>query len=352
MAGNNWNTNQPSPPGSGYTYVQGLGFVSYGPANKERAALVACANAVGLAVLLYLFLSSVTPSYLVGFMRLFMPHLRYFNSHLMAPEWVGQLIQALSFVICSVVAFGIYMALIRIPARVALPLRRAPGVIAAPAVFIGLAVSALGSFAANLLSMVFGWFGAIPVTPDISVSTTASGLVWALVNVCLLPAFLEECIYRGVLMQSLRRFGDGFALVISAVLFSLMHRNVLQAPIALLMGLVIGYFVLRTGSLWTGVLMHFCNNLLAVTQQVVTPMLEPEQGRMLGTILVLFYLVMGLVSILVLSRSGVNLFHLNQSPSALPVRQRAKLFFTCPAMVIALVLIIWLARGSVQFLPR
>ena len=74
---------------------------------------------------------------------------------------------------------------------------------------------------------------------------------------------------RGVVMQSLRRFGDGFALITSSLLFMLLHQSLLQYPNALLMGLFIGYAVLYTGSIWTGVILHLVNNVSVLILMVV-----------------------------------------------------------------------------------
>ncbi|WP_312644990.1 CPBP family intramembrane glutamic endopeptidase [Hydrogenoanaerobacterium sp.] len=347
---NNFNQNKLSE--SGYTYVQGLGFVPFGPAYQERTSLITCANAAGLAVLLYLFLRVAVPAYVVRFFMLFMPQIRYFNSHLMAPEWITQIIDGLSFLLCNFVAYGLYLLFIRIPVRVALPLKRPQAAMTVPAVFIALAVSVLGSAATAALSGVMSLAGLIPIMPDISVSVTPVGLIAALVNICILPAIVEEFVFRGVLMQSLRRFGDGFALAVSAIVFSLLHLNFMQAPIALLMGMVIGYFVIRTGTLWTGIIIHFVNNLLALAQQIVLPMLTQRQAEIVNLTMVLLYLILGLISTILLARSSDDLFRLKTVPSSFTVRQRTKMFFSCPAMIIAIVLIASFSLQSIQRLPR
>lgn len=346
--GNNENFDRHTPLESGYTYVQGLGFVPYGPAHRERSALITCANAMGLAVLLYLFLRVAVPAYVVRFFMFFLPNIRYFNSHLMAPEWVTQSVDAICFILCNLLAYGLYLAFIRMPLRAALPLRRAPGLMVIPALFIALAVSVIGSLATGAIGTILGYVGLIPITPDISVTLTPAGLVFALVNICILPAVLEEFVFRGVLLQSMRRFGDGFALVVSAVVFSLLHLNLVQAPIALLMGLVIGYFVIRTGSLWTGIIIHFCNNLLALGQQVLVGQLSQRAAELANLLILLVYLVLGLVFTLLLSRGSDGLFRLKTVPSSYTMRQQAKMFFSCPAMIIALVLIGSLSLQSLQ----
>lgn len=78
------------------------------------------------------------------------------------------------------------------------------------------------------------------------------------------PAVVEEFAIRGVIMQPLRRYGDRFALVMSSVIFALMHGNMMQIPFALMAGFALGYFAMATGSIWTSVVIHFANNFLSV----------------------------------------------------------------------------------------
>lgn len=345
------NLNQEKQPEFGYTYVQGLGFVPYPQAHKERSRLITCANAVGLTVLLYLFLQMTVQPYVVWVFRLFFPRIRYFNAHLIAPDWLVQTVSAVCFVMCSAIAYGLYLLFIRIPLKSALPLKRPKLTIVVPAVFVCLAVSVIGTLASSSVGRVFGLFGLIPIMPEFSIPVTLNSFVLSLFNLCILPAILEEFIYRGVLMQSLRRFGDGFALTISAVIFSLMHLNFVQAPNALLMGLVIGYFVIRTGSLVTGIVIHFFNNLLALGQQMLISRLPTQMAEVISLGIVLLYLVLGLLSIVLLSRNTEHLFELKPLASVYTVRQRVRMFFSCPAIMIALVMLLSSSLRNLQFVP-
>lgn len=90
----------------------------------------------------------------------------------------------------------------------------------------------------------------------------AAGL--SVIHIVLLSALIEEIVYRGILLKILRPFGDWMAIFWCAVLFALMHRNPVQLPNAFLMGLLLGYFVVQTCSVWTGILIHLSNNLLVI----------------------------------------------------------------------------------------
>ena len=64
-------------------------------------------------------------------------------------------------------------------------------------------------------------------------------------------------------MQSLRKYGNLFAIVASAFVFGVFHGNAVQMPFAFLCGLVIGYAVMATESLWTGVIIHALMNSMS-----------------------------------------------------------------------------------------
>lgn len=70
----------------------------------------------------------------------------------------------------------------------------------------------------------------------------------------------EELIYRGMVLRYLERYGRWFALIISAVVFALMHGNAVQMPVAFFSGLVFGYVTFGY-SIELSILLHVMNNL-------------------------------------------------------------------------------------------
>lgn len=94
--------------------------------------------------------------------------------------------------------------------------------------------------------------------------TSVKDFLFMTLFVAIIPAILEEIAIRGVLLQPLRRFGDGFAIVVSAVIFSLLHGNMVQVPYTILAGIYFGYVMVATGSLWPSIILHFFNNFYSV----------------------------------------------------------------------------------------
>lgn len=77
---------------------------------------------------------------------------------------------------------------------------------------------------------------------------------------CFLGPFMEELLFRGMILKRARRFGDRTAVAFTAVLFGLMHGNLLQFFYAASIGLILGYVAVRTSSIRYTVLMHMAIN--------------------------------------------------------------------------------------------
>ena len=90
-------------------------------------------------------------------------------------------------------------------------------------------------------------------------------LVLALILMALLPAIFEELVFRGILLNGLRKgLSDIGALFISALMFALMHGSIQQLVYPFALGLVLGWLAMRTGSTFTSMLVHFLNNAIVI----------------------------------------------------------------------------------------
>ena len=91
--------------------------------------------------------------------------------------------------------------------------------------------------------------------------------------IALLAPVVEEVVFRGAILRKLlsgmnNKWG---AICISAALFALVHANPAQMPHAFLMGLLMGWLYMRTGSIVPGVVFHWSNNTLAYLLAVAYP---------------------------------------------------------------------------------
>ena len=92
-----------------------------------------------------------------------------------------------------------------------------------------------------------------------------SGLLLNLLLIAVLPAFCEELLFRGALMRFLLQcfYQKHLAIWFSAVLFSLFHAQFYGFVPRMILGVLLGYMVWYSGSIWPGIVIHFINNALA-----------------------------------------------------------------------------------------
>lgn len=88
-----------------------------------------------------------------------------------------------------------------------------------------------------------------------------------LILIAVIPAVSEEFLFRGVGISLFKRWTGNhhIAIIIQGILFGAMHRQIENIIPLTVLGIVLGYVVWHTGSIWCGVLIHFINNGLAVT---------------------------------------------------------------------------------------
>jgi sodium transport system permease protein len=97
-----------------------------------------------------------------------------------------------------------------------------------------------------------------------------------LLLLAVLPAVCEELAFRGFILSGFRRLGRKWqAIVFSSLIFGFAHGVLQQSLIASLLGLLLGYLAIHSGSILPGILFHAVHNALAVSVgQVTAEMIE------------------------------------------------------------------------------
>ncbi|MBQ7466727.1 MAG: CPBP family intramembrane metalloprotease [Clostridia bacterium] len=99
--------------------------------------------------------------------------------------------------------------------------------------------------------------------------------------VCAVPAVCEESLFRGVILQGFRGKGKHFAVLMSALIFMLMHGGPEQTVHQFILGVILGYVFIYSGSIWMTILIHFLNNFISVTMIYITSFL-PKTAETAG----------------------------------------------------------------------
>lgn len=136
-------------------------------------------------------------------------------------------------------------------------------------------------------------------------SLAGAGSVVEGLYVCLAAPIIEELLYRGFILKSLKKYGECFAMVISSVLFGLMHTNLTQSVFAFFAGMVLAYVAMRYSVKWS-ILMHMINNLvMGVGVSLISDTFFPDLKNLITYIIFIIFFLAGL-AIIVKSRNKIR----------------------------------------------
>ncbi|MDD2445299.1 MAG: type II CAAX endopeptidase family protein [Clostridia bacterium] len=180
----------------------------------------------------------------------------------------------------------------------------------------------------NLIITLFGYENiGSPSIADYSISA----FILALFVTAILPGFCEEIASRGMLLKGFNKLGWKKMILISGLLFGLMHLNIEQFFYATIIGWFLAFICLTTGNIIPGMIIHFMNNGLSVyitygshngwplTDLITNLSNSASSSSYLTTILVIFlalviasFLLVWLVYLLIKETTGVRMYELGQ----------------------------------------
>ncbi len=134
----------------------------------------------------------------------------------------------------------------------------------------------------------FGWWGAF-------------------FKVVVVAPVIEELIFRGIILNGLRKNYPAItAVFISALLFSLFHLNPWQMPATFVLGLLLGWIVLRTRNILLAIIGHAMNNFLVlfivtywqqINNHAIFLMENPEKNLISALVVLLSIILIYLVTL-------------------------------------------------------
>ena len=217
-------------------------------------------------------------------------------------------------------------------------------------VMLFIPIMVLGALGINSISAIIQDFLGIEFTSAVG-NITLKGfkeIFLGVISVAVVPAIVEETVIRGIVMQPLRKFGDKFAIIVSAMFFACMHGNMVQIPYTLVGGLLLGYLAVATGSLWPSVILHFVNNLYSVVVIATNENLG-ENASVLAVILMLITFttvgVIGLVRLIKMKYKAT----LSENSNLLTMGEKVSSFVKNGPMIVAIVMMVIITTSNVNF---
>lgn len=153
----------------------------------------------------------------------------------------------------------------------------------------------VGIFINNLISIIKG----SDIINPLEMLTGTSSIIPIIIFVGILSPIVEEIVFRGVLLDKLRAYGDKRAICFTALTFALFHGNLSQFFYALILGLIFGYIAIKTNSIRYNIILHIIVNIFG---SVIMPALALSSNKtlvMISGLIVISFVVIGIILFLV-----------------------------------------------------
>ncbi|MEG0229474.1 MAG: lysostaphin resistance A-like protein, partial [Oscillospiraceae bacterium] len=204
---------------SEHTYITGIGVIDDNNIFLSKAHLKKICSFLGLSIVLFFLLSYIVPVIIK-----FILDFSSFNgtgvySSIITNQTGYQIITIILYLISLCVPYLIYRAFIKIPFSVAISRRKTPKGSFLKLIFTAMMFAAvanvLGGIFSTILSQIFG--DGI-MASSLNVPTDITAFILFFISTAVLPAIIEEGIFRGIVLQSLRPHGDGLAIILSSAI--------------------------------------------------------------------------------------------------------------------------------------
>lgn len=152
-------------------------------------------------------------------------------------------------------------------------------------------VCSAGQYISNMVGLLIS--GMIELIKGIEVVNPVEilldgNMVLTMIYVVICGPILEELIFRKILLDKLRRFGDLPAMLISGFAFGLFHFNLSQFFYATVLGILFAYITLHTNRIRYSILLHILINLMGGG---ITPLIAASESFTAMSLIAIWLLV-------------------------------------------------------------
>ncbi len=129
---------------------------------------------------------------------------------------------------------------------------------------LGITLYFVNNFVATFFQNLIALLGYETIGSSTTVAIDYKFYLTEFVLSTILPGFCEEFLHRGLLLNANKNTGNTrYCLIISSLLFGLMHLSIKQFFYAAILGALMGYVDIKADSIYPSMIMHFCNNFLS-----------------------------------------------------------------------------------------
>ena len=206
-----------------------------------------------------------------------------------------------------------------------------------PFLLFGVGFCSFANIAMSYSSAIFEGFG-IDYNVDFGDNPQGIfGFLLTFIATAIVPALVEEFACRGIVLGLLKKYGEGFAIITSSIVFGIMHGNFEQIPFAVMVGLILGYIYVKTGSIWISVAVHGANNAISVIFSYLENVMTVNMQNLLYLVYLIISMMVAVFGILLFAKNSDENYGLEKQEDVITEKQKYTWFFTSWVIILFIV---------------
>lgn len=162
--------------------------------------------------------------------------------------------------------------------------------------FICVAAAYISNIIGLFISAIIELIKGIEMVNPLEDFIFGSNMVLTIIYAVIIAPIVEELIFRKILLDKLRRFGDIPAILITGFAFGIFHFNLSQFFYATVLGILFAYITIRTNRIIYSIMLHMMMNFVGTA---FVPLVTNNQNILgMGIMMIWFYGAMTIGSIL------------------------------------------------------
>ena len=255
-------------------------------------------NRIGLAIFVSMILVNIIQVVFFGIIGVV-------NQELLSAPWINYAGIAISFYLIGFPVF--YLMIKNLPEEEKRESKTLGVFEVIKICFMSYSIVYIVNFLTNILMMLIAVIKGSEVTNPLVNMLEGSNWIWSLIFAGILSPIIEEMMFRGVMLNKLRRYGDKVAIITTAILFGLFHANFSQFFYAVALGMIFAYVALKTGTIKYSIIIHIVVNIMG---GVILPAVIGDGSNIVAVgcvgLALLAIVIVGLV-LLIKNRKNISL---------------------------------------------
>ncbi len=316
-------------------YRDGEGMINEHPEASELSALTEIISVIGKTLIMYTIINILT-SFFFADLPISISHRIFYNKDgfFTGDEASALILSYIVNILRRIIPLCYLLFKVRMPLKLMIPLKVVNKPLFYQSVPMSMLVFGITTMLSGFTSTIYSLLG-FDHSNRIWIPESMTAMVLSSLLYTFILPILSEFVHRGIMMQTLRQFGDGFALVVTSVIAATTAQSANHYFFTFVYSIVIGYFSARSGSILTAFLMRIVISVSSYWLTYIRLTLPPEEDYLtISLIITLIYLTAGVYLLIRFIKKHSNKINLPIYEMYISIKDKLLCCLTNPYIII------------------